>query len=112
MAVRDNPHLRVKTEVIVQMFMERGMSLQAIADEVGLSKSTVYWRLVRAGVETSRQLKPVGCPRCKTEPYARDLCHACYVRDRKRKRKANELLRGPIRYVEMEEKPNLEDAHE
>jgi DNA-binding transcriptional regulator GbsR (MarR family) len=67
---------------VVRMYSD-GMSPSDVAEFTGLSTSRVYAILSRYATDYPR-LKPVGCDKCKTEPYALGLCNACYQRNRRR----------------------------
>ena len=76
-----------RLETIRQLYEVEQLSLQKIADRVGITKVSVYERLVRAGVETLRAIKP-------TRLIGRDELYQLYVTDGLTVRKIAEALKA------------------
>jgi hypothetical protein len=56
-----------------------------IARKLGVSLSQVRHLREKQGVKAYS--KPIGCAKCKTEPWAKGMCRNCYERSRRRLRK-------------------------
>lgn len=86
-----------KRAQIVQMH-ESGKSPEAIAATVGYRVETVYHHL---GLKKPKKLKPIGCPRCITNPCMRGLCLGCYHRWIRQGKPDNENVRpdGRVRLI-------------
>lgn len=77
---------------------QAGLTYQAIGREVNLTDSTVNKHLKKAGADFKRTipLTPIGCPRCVTNPKARGLCGACYIKWFKRGKPEDEAVRPKV----------------
>lgn len=81
-----DPNKQAKIKLIKQLRAE-GLSFDEIGKSLGLSGGFCRQIALDAGLDTTRRLKPIGCPACSTRPYAKGLCRNCYHRDRRRRNK-------------------------
>ena len=63
---------------IIQEKAKEGVTRKSVYTELGLHHTVFTNILEKAGIEWVDPVRELGCKRCKTEHFARGLCHACY----------------------------------